>query len=134
MLHSMFKRNTGGLDKHKNVDIVGASLKNGGKEMMLLTEELRKNLPALYTTEKKKPEDTPVIVKFFDPCGSWTWYATEFDGKDIFFGFVRGIENELGYFSLAELQAYKGKPFGLGIERDMYFGKHTLAEAMEERL
>lgn len=102
--------------------------------MMLLTKELRKKLPPLYTNENKKPEDTPVIVKFFDPCGSWTWYATEFDGEDRFFGFVRGMDNELGYFSLAELQAYKGKPFGLGIERNMYFGNHTLAEVTAERL
>jgi len=102
--------------------------------MMLLTKELRGKLPPLYANEKKKPEETPVIVKFFDPCGSYTWYATEFDGKDTFFGFVRGHDNELGYFSLGELQAYKGKQFGLGIERDMYFGKHTLAEVTAEQL
>lgn len=103
--------------------------------MKLLTKELRKKLPPLYTNEEKSPKVTLVIVKFFDPCGSWTWYATEFDpDTGIFFGFVRGIENELGYFSLKELEEYRGKPFGLGIERDMYFGKHTLAEVMAERL
>lgn len=101
--------------------------------MKLLTKELRKKFPPLGATENKKPEEIPVIAKFFDPTGSWTWYATEFDGKDIFFGFVRGVENELGYFSLKELESIKG-PFGLGIERDLYFGKHTLAEVMKERL
>ncbi|MFH1327866.1 MAG: DUF2958 domain-containing protein, partial [Candidatus Bathyarchaeota archaeon] len=50
----------------------------------------------LHANENKKPEDIPVIVKFFNPCGSWTWYAVEWDQKDIFFGFVRGMENELG--------------------------------------
>ena len=101
--------------------------------MMLLTKELRKKLPPLYSNEEKKLEDVQVIVKFFDPIGSWTWYATEFDGEDSFFGFVRGFDNELGYFSLSELESIKGR-FGLGIERDRHFGKHTLREVMEKRL
>ena len=103
--------------------------------MMLLTKELRRKLPELHANEEKKPEDIPVIVKFFDPCGSWTCYATEFNpDTEIFFGYVRGLENELGYFSLKELQEYRSKPFDLGIERDRHFGKHTLAEVMGEAL
>ncbi len=103
--------------------------------MKLLTKELRSKLPPLDSQQNKKAEDIPVIVKFFDPCGSWTWYGIEFSPEEkIFFGFVRGTENELGYFSLKELQEYRSKPFGLGIERDMYFGKHTLAEVMAKRI
>jgi hypothetical protein len=30
---------------------------------------------------------------------SWTWYSTEFDGEDLFFGLVVGFETELGYFN-----------------------------------
>ncbi len=101
--------------------------------MMLLTKELRRKLPPLYANDEKKPEDVQVIVKFFDPTGSWTWYATEFDGKDSFFGYVRGFDNELGYFSLSELESIKGR-FGLGIERDRHFRKHTLKEVMDKRL
>lgn len=101
--------------------------------MKLLTEELRAKFPPLRATKDKKPEDIEIIVKFFDPTGRFTWYATEFDGKDIFFGYVRGFENELGYFSLKELESVKG-PFRVGIERDLYFGRHTLAEVMKERL
>ena len=86
--------------------------------MKLLTKEILKRLPALYSQENNP--DPIVQVKFFDPCGSWTWYATEFDGKDIFFGMVDGFEKELGNFSLSELQSFKGR-LGLGIERDLYF-------------
>jgi len=46
---------------------------------------------------------------------------------------VHGDFPELGYFSLSELQSVKG-PLGLGIERDKFFGKHTLAEVTEKRL
>ena len=101
--------------------------------MELLTKELRQKFPKLGATCNKDPKDVEVIAKFFDPTGSWTWYATEFDGKDIFYGFVRGFEDELGTFSLSELKSVRG-PLGLGIERDLYFGKHTLAEVMERRL
>lgn len=101
--------------------------------MKLLTKELREKFPKLNETENKKPEEIKVIAKFFDPTGSWTWYATEFDGMDTFFGFVWGFENELSYFSLSELENTKGR-LGLGIERDKFFGEHTLAEVMEKRL
>lgn len=86
--------------------------------MKLLTKELRRTLPALYATENDS--DPIVRVKFFTPWTSWTWYATEFDGEDIFFGLVQGFEKEWGYFSLRELQELRG-PAGLRIERDLYF-------------
>ena len=102
--------------------------------MKLLTQDIKKKLPVLYSNENKKPEDTKVIVKFFDPMGSFTWYATEFDGKDTFFGYVRGHANELGYFSLSELESI-GKNRMLGIERDRHFGfKNTLQDVMDKQL
>ncbi len=95
--------------------------------MMLLTKAIRAKLPALGTTDGQDDDQTKVVVKFFTPWTSWTWYATEFDGEDRFFGFVDGHEGELGYFSLRELESVRGK-FGLRIERDRHFGKHTLAD------
>jgi len=89
--------------------------------MELLTEEIREKLPALGTTEKTPTAEKVCVAKFFQPWGSWTWYAVEFDGKDIFFGLVDGFELEWGSFSLSELLSVKG-PIGLAIERDLYFG------------
>lgn len=97
--------------------------------MKLLTKELRKQIPKLYANERKDPTEIKVVAKFFYPLNQWTWYATEFDGKDTFFGYVKGFDNELGYFSLSELESIKGS-LPLGIERDLYFGDHTLAEVM----
>ena len=102
--------------------------------MMLLTKELRRKLPALRANEDKKPENIQVIVKFFLPNRlGWKWYATEFDQNDIFFGYVRGVVNELGYFRLSELE-YITDGMGLGVERDRHFSQHTLAEVMAEAL
>ena len=96
--------------------------------MKLLTKEILKRLPKLYSQEDI--EDPIVQVKYFDPCGSFTWYATEFDGEDIFFGKVVSHlcpEGELGYFSLSELKSIK-RPMGLVIERDLYFTPKPLSE------
>ena len=101
--------------------------------MKLLTKALRKKLPPLYSTEGD--EDAVVQAKFFTPDSNWTWYVLEFDGEDIFFGLVNGFELELGYFSLSELKEARG-PWGLPIERDLYFEPQTLRELMQmhERL
>ena len=102
--------------------------------MELMTQELEAMFPALYSNESRDSKDVKVVAKFFDPCGSWTWYATEYDPKErLFFGLVRGFENELGYFSLDEVKSVKG-PLGLGIERDLHFREHTLAEVMQRRI
>ena len=98
--------------------------------MRLLTQEIRKKLPKLYKQEAKGG-DAVVYVKFFTPWSSWTWYATEFDGEDTFFGLVDGHEKELGYFSLKELESVRG-PMGLPIERDLYFRPKTLEEIAPE--
>ena len=117
--------------------------------MKLLTKALKKKMPPLYSQEDVK--DPEVVVKFFDPTGYWKWFATEGSAKflmedgttenralsdpdesgeyldTVFFGLVKGFEAELGYFSLKELSEMKLR-FGLGIERDMYFGSKKLSE------
>lgn len=93
--------------------------------MKLLTKELRARLPKIKETESQ--EDPLVICKFFYPDFSWTWYAIEFDGDDLFYGYVAGDFPELGYFSLKELLSNRGK-FGMSIERDLFFEPRPLSE------
>ena len=94
--------------------------------MKLLPEEIRRSLPPLYSTEDQG--DAAIVrVKFFTPTSSWTWYAIEFDGDDLFFGLVDGFEKEMGYFSLSELDSVVG-PYGVGVERDFYFKPCPLGE------
>lgn len=125
--------------------------------MELLTKAIRKKMPELYSQSEKQAQDVPVIVKFFSLSTGWSWYVTEGscilksgEGAPLsyldespdaaqnvvdvtFFGLVRGVATELGYFSLNELKAARGV-FGPDIERDMFFGEHTLADVMERRL
>jgi hypothetical protein len=80
--------------------------------MRLLPEELRHRIPPLYATEQET--DPMVWVKFFTPWTNWTWYVTEYDGDNTFFGWVEGQDNEFGYFSLSELESIKGPWRGRG--------------------
>ena len=94
--------------------------------MKLLTKELLKKLPALYSQDGKGDE-TVAYAKFFTPDSNWTWYATEFDPETgTFFGLVDGAEKELGYFTLAQLESVRGA-FGLPVERDRYFDPTPLS-------
>ena len=99
--------------------------------MKLLTQEIRNCIPKLGEQEHLG-ENAVIYVKFFNPCGAGTWYATEYDGEDTFFGLVEGHEKELGYFSLSELAKIRG-PLGLPIERDLHFKPRTLSEIAPEK-
>ena len=68
------------------------------------------------------------VVKFFTPDADWTWYATEYNPEErTFFGLVDGFVKELGYFNLDELKTLRG-PFGLPVERDLYWKPTPLKE------
>ncbi len=95
---------------------------------MMLTKEIKAKMPKLYSTEKVPLEQKQIIVKFFCPWSSWTWYAVEGEpeGDDFrFFGLVDGHEKEWGYLMLNELTEIRG-PGGLRIERDYHFGMPTV--------
>lgn len=88
--------------------------------MKLMTKAIQNKIPTMRSGEKIEPDEKICYVRFFHPCSSWTWFATEFDPvKKIFFGWVDGDFPEWGNFSLEEMQNTKVR--GLGIERDLYF-------------
>lgn len=101
--------------------------------MKLLTNELLKRFEKVGSQESKS--DPVILAKFFNPTGAGTWYATEYNPETKeFFGYVSifgDYNDELGYFSLNELENYKGQ-FGLGIERDLYFKERLLSEIIKK--
>jgi hypothetical protein len=124
--------------------------------MKLLTKEIEKRF-AEIGGQDGKGENAIVVVKFFNPCGAGTWWATEIEeyrmddrkgcwkiaytlkekeqyekeGYEvddvIFFGVAQITDTEWGSFSLKELQELR-LPMGLRIERDLYCGEKTLKE------
>ena len=96
--------------------------------MKLLTKTLEKQIPPIGSqAENPNPK---VYAKFFTPWSHWTWYVTEYDPETrICFGYVQGIEDEWGSFSLEELEEING-PLGLKIERDLYFTPKPVKELL----
>ncbi len=90
--------------------------------MQLLTEELREQIPKLYSQENIKTQEKTVYARFLFPAVDWTWFVME--GKQetddfVFFGFVIGFVEEWGYFTLNELEHINIE--GLTVERDLRF-------------
>ncbi|MGB3899086.1 MAG: DUF2958 domain-containing protein [Mesorhizobium sp.] len=90
---------------------------------MLLTFELRTHLRRNADLSAQREQDHRPVVKFFTPDAQATWLFTELapDG-DTLFGLcdVGHGTPELGYASLAEIQALRG-PMRLLVERDRHF-------------
>ena len=82
-------------------------------------------IPKLYETEKQ--EDSIVHIKLFTPDSNWSWFITEFDQEDTFFGLVDGFEKELGYFSFSELKSVRGH-LGLCVEIDLHFSPQPISK------
>jgi len=101
--------------------------------MLLLTKEIEKKIPPLYSTENTPEREKKIAVKFFNPCGAWTFYAVEGERQDndfIFFGYVDGVDfPEWGYQSLNEMKSIRLK-FGLGIERDRHFNNKRISDIL----
>ena len=127
--------------------------------MKLITKEIENLFKKIGNQERV--DDPIVVVKFFNPTGPGTWYASELiylirrKGEDgdpemceveaskidrfknyevvdmLFFGYVSifGDHNdEWGYFRLSELESAKCPPFGMGIERDLYFNPKPISK------
>jgi hypothetical protein len=101
--------------------------------MKLITKEIEAKLPPLYSQENNA--DPVAVVKFFDPCGRYTFYVLEGqreEGGDLLlFGFCRSAlgpdYDEVGYVSLRELESVRGS-LGVGIERDLHFTPTLLSK------
>ena len=100
--------------------------------MQLMTKAIEKKARAQYPFGSSMEQK--IVAKFFDPCGSWSWYLMNQDPEDsdYLWGIVKGFEVEIGSFSLSELKSFKG-PLGIGIERDLHF-KPITAKELQEKL
>lgn len=98
--------------------------------MKLLTSEIKKRLEKYpLRSQDGKKGDATCVCEFFLCQGAWTWYITEYDGDDTFFGvIINGYgEGEFGYISLKELQSVRTR-MGLGVERNKVFTPKPLKD------
>lgn len=100
--------------------------------MQLLTKEIEKTLPALYSQDNVA--DPICSLKFFTPDSSFTWFILEGgeqeDGNWLFFSKVVSHlcpEGELGYVLLSQLEEVRGS-LGLPVERDLWWQAKVLSQ------
>lgn len=88
--------------------------------MELLPKKIEKELPELYATEHIKTEEKILQVRYLSIYTNWEWYLVEYKQEEqLAFGYVKGHENEWGYFSLKEFQEINDE--SLKIVRDENF-------------
>lgn len=91
--------------------------------MKLITKQIEKRLERypLYSQDGKGNNAT-ILCKFF--LASHTWYVLEAqrqkDGDYLFYGIVKGLETERGYFTLSQLENLRWMGC-VKVERDRYF-------------
>ena len=128
------------------------------EKMKLLTKQLKKTIPPLYSTEHIPLDKKMAVVKFFGG-GRGTWFVVE--GQEqcencgepekthrqtppacssyiedfMFFGYVvspLGPDgDEWGYFTLKQLESVRFPPFGLPMERDLFWTPRPMGEVAQ---
>jgi hypothetical protein len=100
--------------------------------MKLFTKEVDKQLFAQYP-KGSDIDNQMVVAKIFNPYGRGVWYLLNSDPEDpdYIWAIVDLFEPEMGSVSRSELQTVKVPPFGLGLERDIYFTPKPAKEVFE---
>jgi len=95
--------------------------------MKILPKEIEDTLPELYSTENTLLQNKILHIRYISIFSNWEWYVIEYDKTTkIFFGYVKGFESELGYFSLTEFEELNND--SLQIIRDESFTPRTFKE------
>jgi len=110
----------------------GAGELNERKKVKLITKAIEK---AFERNMKLDEKDRKPVLKLFGG-GAATWLISEYDPDT---GLMFGLADlgmgmpEMGYIDFNELAALRFPPFGLPIERDMYFkANKTLSEYADD--
>lgn len=86
----------------------------------LLTQSIIDECPPLYSSEEANDFNPPIIARFFNPLGRGEWLlieGEEQDGSFLCFGLADILEQELGYWTMEELEELSVS-MGLFIQRD----------------
>jgi len=91
--------------------------------MKIITKAIEAAFAKQGDTSQKEMKDIKIVLKLFGG-GACSWYLYEKINEDIYMAFVNLGDPEMsecGTVSMQEILSAKFPPFGLGVERDMYF-------------
>lgn len=97
--------------------------------MKLFTKDIDNKLFKQYSLGNDL-ENQMVVAKIFNPYGRGVWYIINSDPQDpdYLWAIVDLFEVEIGSVSRSELETLRVPPFGLGLERDLYWTPMNAAE------
>jgi hypothetical protein len=101
--------------------------------MKLFTKDINQKLFAQYRIGSNLNEQN-VVAKIFNPYGIGRWYLLNSDPNDpdYLWAIVQmGDVVEVGSVLRSELETIRVKPFGLPLERDMYFSDRNAMEVLD---
>lgn len=101
--------------------------------MKLFTKDINQKLFAQYRIGSNLNKQK-VVAKIFNPYGEGRWYLLNSDPNDpdYLWAIVQmGNEVEIGSVSRRELESIRIKPFGLPLERDIYFNERIAMEVLD---
>jgi hypothetical protein len=101
--------------------------------MKLFTKDINQKLFAQYRIGSNL-NNQKVVAKIFNPYGEGRWYLLNSDPNDpdYLWAIVQMGDNvEIGSVSRSELERVRVKPFGLPLERDIYFTERVAIEVLE---
>lgn len=95
--------------------------------------ERLKRIPPLYATEQIPIKEKTVHLHFF--INESDWYAVEFDGEDVFFGYAV-LNNDLdcaewGYFSYDELKSLNVVGLEIQCESEESWGEKKVGDIVK---
>ena len=68
-------------------------------------EQALSTLPPLYSTENIPTSEKKITVLIEGVLMGWKWFPVEYcPDEKVFFGYVKGFENEWGYTSVREIR------------------------------
>lgn len=96
---------------------------------MDIRHEVQKRLKGFPLNAQENRSDPIILCKLFHAYGSGTWYLTEYDGRDLAFGYVTGLTaDEWGYVSISELEDLHIAGSIPRIECDLHFDAIMFSE------
>lgn len=92
----------------------------------LLPVDIAAQLPPLHGSAEHP--NSIGRVKFYTSWAGWAWYASEYDPeRQLCYGIVCGLRREYGYFSVAELEQFRG-PYEFRVKRDAHWSPRPLKD------
>ena len=98
--------------------------------MKLLTKAIERKLLKNSKNYKNNITKEKVVVKLFTPSGSATWWIYSMNENGDCFGIAEMNVREYGWVNINEISELRVKPFGLPVERDMYYTPPAFGELL----